>query len=92
MRNALDPVSQHDKLGNSSVFIQTPLPLLFPDRETIPTSGTVPYNAPEQQINQASSVKSIPRQTNAPATMEDRFLAICNAFLKKLPAISLDEI
>ena len=34
MRNALDPVSQHDKLGKSPGFIQTP--------------GTVPYNAPAQ--------------------------------------------
>jgi hypothetical protein len=56
MRNALDPISQHEKLGNSSVFIQTPVPPLFPDWKTIPTTGTVPYNAPEQQINQASSV------------------------------------
>jgi hypothetical protein len=80
-RNALDLISDHDKLGNSSVLFQTPVPPLFPDRETIPTTGTVPFYVQVQQMNQASSVKSRPMQTTAPETMSDKFLAICTAFL-----------
>jgi hypothetical protein len=68
------------------------VPPLFLDRETIPTTGTVPLYVQVQQTNQASSVKSRPMQTTAPETMSDKFLAICTAFLAKLPAISLKEI
>ena len=92
MRNALDPISQQDKLGNSSDFTQTPGPPLFPDREEIPTTGTVPYNTQPQQSNQPSSGKSQPRKLITPVTMADKFLIICTAFLRNLPAISLDEI
>jgi hypothetical protein len=92
LRNALDPISEHDQLGDSSVLIETPAVPLFPDRETFPAPGTVPYNAQAQQLNQASSVKSRLLQSTTPATMVDKFLAICTAFLAKLPAISLEEI
>jgi hypothetical protein len=72
--------------------MQTPVPPLFSVRETIPTTGTVPYNALEKQINQTSSVKSRQAPSNASATVADKFLTICTSFLTKLSAISLDEI
>ena len=62
------------------------------DREPITSTGTVPYNGQAQQTNQASSAQSQQMRQNAPSTPVDKFLAICTAFLAKLPAISLDEI
>ena len=57
LRNALDPISDQDQLGNSLVLIPTPAATLFPDRETTPTPGTVPYNAQAQKPDQVASVK-----------------------------------
>ena len=92
LRNALDPISEQDQSRNSSVVIQTPAAPLFPDRGTTSTPGTVPYDAQAQKLDQATSVKSPPMQSITPATMVDKFLVICTAFLTKLPAISLEEI
>ena len=65
---------------------------MFSDRKTTPTPGTVPYNAQAQKLDQAVPVKSRPMQSIASATMVDKFLVICTAFLAKLPAIGLEEI
>ena len=92
LRNAIDPISDQEQFRNSSVLMQTPAAPLFPDRGISSTPGTVPYDAQAQKLDQATSVKSRPMQTSTPATMVDKFLAICTAFLSKEPAISRKKL
>ena len=92
LRNALDPISEQDKFDKSVNLNQTPIPPLFTEREKFTSTGTIPYNGQAQQANQASSVQSRQMRQHAPTSPVDEFLAICTAFLAKLPAISLDEI
>ena len=89
LKNAMDPISEQVKAVD---LTQTPIPPLFNDRETNVSTGTIPSNGQEQQTSQATSVQSRQVQQNAPATLVDKFLAICTAFLATVPAISLDEI
>ena len=81
LRNAMDPISEQDKLDKAKDVIQTPIPPLFNDRETNVSTGTIPYNGQAQQTSQATSVQSRQVHQNAPATPVDKFLAICTAFL-----------
>ena len=92
LTNALDPMSEQNKMDNSSDVNQTPVPPLFPGRETISSASTVPYNNQAQQTNQASTVQSRQMRQNVNATPVDKFLAIWTAFSAKLPAISLHKI
>ena len=44
LRNAMDPISEQDKLDKAAEVIQTPLPGLFNNRETNVSTGTDLYN------------------------------------------------
>ena len=49
LRNAMDPISEQDKLDKAADVIQTPIPPLFNDRETNVSTG---FLFPRQKFSQ----------------------------------------
>ena len=81
LREAIDPISEQEQFRNPSGQMQTPEAPLFIVRGTTSTPGTVPYDSQTSRLDQATSVKSRPMQTNTPATTVDKFLTISTVFL-----------